>query len=360
MAELRLGLVGAGDGAQTLADALGACEHVRATAVCDPNTSSAERLAAVLGIPALETPDELLARADVDAVVVAVPTFLTGMLAQAGARAGKHVLMLPPGATGPEEALHALKAAQAAGMHLCTLLAERYAAPWRVLREVVASGALGDVRSLHLGVTVARDAGWWLAGSGPEGWRGRRLQAGGGVLLGEALPLLDAAAWATGLVAERVSAEHGAAVPDVEVEDLGGMLIAYRGGALGTIHVAWAAPGGAGPMGEGGQRVLGTRGQAVVLRDGLWLFSADGWGDRVPPGQWTQVPTPQRAPAQALFLDAFAQALQAGQDPPVADEAGLEALKVIGAGYQSRRLGRAIRLDEVLQKVVMATWTTIG
>ncbi len=344
MAKLRLGLVGAGSVAEDLAAELRGAEAVEVTAVADAEPERARRVAQLLSCAAVDSSEDLLVRADVDAVYLAVPTFLGAMLAQAAARAGKHVLIEPPGAANPDEALHALQLARDCGVRLCVALADRYRPVWQRVRETIAGGTLGPLQAVHVQRVVQRPAGWG------EGWRSLRLQAGGGLLLGEVLPLLDVVHWATGLHVERVFAEHEARTAGIEVEDTAVTTIGYRDGAVGSVAASWSAPGGAGPLGDGGVRIIGARGQLVTDGQRLWAFAED----------WAEVALPPVVSPRARLLDDFARALAVGAPAPVADDAGLEAMKVVGAAYSSRRLGRPVRPDEVLQKVVMATWTTVG
>lgn len=343
MSKLRIGLVGAGRAGEALAREVAACQAAVISAVADADPEQAAKVAGLVSAAPVDSSEDILARTDVDAVYIAVPTFLDTMLAQAAARAGKHVLIEPPGATDAEEALRSLETARQCGVRLAVVLADRYRPLWRKVHELVLAGAIGTVRAIFAQSVRDADADW------SAGWRGRRLQAGGGVLPAGVLPLLDALHWATGLRPQRVFSEHAAAMPPVEVEDLAAMTIGYQDGATGSVAAVWTAPGGSGP-GAAGQRVIGSAGQIWTDGERLWRY-----GDA-----WEEVQLEGGAAPRARLLDDFAQALAAGAPSPIADDAGLEAMKLIQAGYSSRRLGRAIRLEEVLQKVVPGTWNTVG
>ena len=343
LSKLRIGLVGAGRVGERLARDAGGLESAAITVVADADPERARQVAALVSAAAVESIEDVLARSDVDAVYLAVPTFLDTMLAQAAARAGKHVLIVPPGATDADEALRSLETARECDVRLAVAFADRYLPVWQRVREMVTAGAIGTVRALHVQCVRAPGAGWG------DGWRARRLQAGGGVLPGEVLPLLDAAHWATGLRPVRAFAEHGGGTPLVEVEDLATMTIGYRDGATGSVAAAWTAPGGAGPQGAG-HRIIGSTGQLWTDGERLWAYG----------GAWAEVRLEGAGAPSARLIDAFARAVAAGEPSPVADDAGLEAMKLIQAGYASRRLGRAIRMEDVLQKVVPGTWNTVG
>jgi UDP-N-acetyl-2-amino-2-deoxyglucuronate dehydrogenase len=353
---VRFGFIGAGEIAVQTARAVAAAEHARLVAVADADPGLAADLAGSAGAEAVESPDDLLAREDVDAVYIAVPHFLHGMLAQAAARAGRHVLLEKPGGTTPDEGERILRTARDAGVTLSTPFVLRYTATWMAARGLVADGALGDIQGIRLAITVRKPDSYWhggYSGRSRSDWRARLLQSGGGVLLMNAIHEIDAVRWATGLEAERVSAEHGTFATEAEVEDLAGAVVRYRGGAVGVIAAASHAPGGAGPAGDGGHRILGTRGQAVIAGDRLWVYTEES-------GSWEEAAVPQERDPRTALVEDYARALAAGEPPPIPDDAALEALKVVAAAYQSRQHGRAVRIEELFQRPVMAPRRTVG
>ena len=359
---LRFGFIGAGEIAVQTARAVGEAEHARLVAVTDADPDLARDLARSSGAEAVESPDELLARDDVDAVYIAVPHFLHGMLAQAAARAGKHILLEKPGGTTADEGERILRTARDCGVTLSVPFITRYAAPWAAARELVADGALGEVQGVRITYTARKPDAYWhggYSGRSRSDWRTRQLQAGGGVLIMNAIHEIDAVRWATGLEAERVSAEYGTFATEAEVEDLIGAVIRYRGGAVGVIAAASHAPGGAGPAGDGGHRILGTLGQAVIAGGHLWFYSEQE-GPAAPAGRWSELPAAQERDPRAALVADYARAVAAGEPPPSPDDAGLEALKVVAAAYQSRQHGRAVRLEELFQRPVMAPRRTVG
>ena len=363
MAEsLRFGFIGAGEIALRTAEAVSQVAQAQLVAVTDADPRLAQDLAAGHGAQAVETADDLVARADVDAVYIAVPHFLHPVMVQTAARAGKHILLEKPTGTSAAEAERSLRAARDGGVVLSVPFVYRYTEAWRRVRELVADGILGDMQSLRSVLWTDKPATYWqggYTGRSQSDWRGRALQAGGGVLIMNAVHDIDAMRWSTGLEAERVYAEHGTFAARVEVEDLAAVTIRYHGGAIGVIELAAHAPGGAGPVGSGGHRWIGTQGQAVLEDGHLWVYGTrEGGGVR--PGRWTELELRQPGDPRVLCVADFARAVLAGERPPVPEDAGLEAMKVVSAAYQSQRLGRPVRTDEVFQKVVMAPRTTIG
>lgn len=360
--ELRFGFIGAGEIAVQTAKAVAEAECARLVAVTDANPVLAADLAGRYGAAAVDSPDELAGRDDIDVVYIAVPHFLHTVMAQTVAREGKHVLIEKPTGTSAEDAERTLRAARDCGVTFSVPFIYRYTATWQKAREIVADGLLGDLQGMRIVYTAKKPPSYWqggYSGRSQSDWRTRLLQAGGGVLIMNCVHDIDAVRWATGLEAERVFAEFGTFATPVEVEDYIAAVIGYRGGAVGVIEAGSNVPGGAGPMGNGGHRFIGTEGQIVLDGGRLWLYSEQG-GCGVDAGTWGEVAAPQERNARTLLVEDYSRALLAGGQPPIPEDAGLEAMKIISAAYQSRTMGRAVRIEELFQKVVMAPRKTVG
>jgi predicted dehydrogenase len=118
---------------------------------------------------------ELLARDDVDAVVVATPDATHADIASAAARAGKAVLLQKPMARTSAECLRILEAAHAAGVVLCVSFLHRYFEEVAAVRELLAAGGLGRIHQVR-----QRNA---TPGADWAPWFYRREAVGGGVVL---------------------------------------------------------------------------------------------------------------------------------------------------------------------------------
>ncbi|MDF1798774.1 MAG: Gfo/Idh/MocA family oxidoreductase [Planctomycetota bacterium] len=151
---LRLGMWGAGRQARAAhAASLRHCDFARISALAAAPDGGAEALAAELGA-ALCAPDELAARDDVDALLVITPPHTHAELVRAALRAGKPVLCELPLAPDPATARALLEEAEAAGVvHASTLPRPLLYGGARVA-EVIASGALGPLRSADLTIRL--------------------------------------------------------------------------------------------------------------------------------------------------------------------------------------------------------------
>jgi predicted dehydrogenase len=115
-------------------------------AVCDIDADRARRVVGARSTVEVETSvTALLARDDIDAVAIATPARTHATIALAAFEAGKHVLVEKPLADNAETAALMVSAAEAAGRTLMIDHTYCYTSAVGYIRDVVASGALGDV-----------------------------------------------------------------------------------------------------------------------------------------------------------------------------------------------------------------------
>lgn len=143
-AKLRVGIVGAGLMGRGNALSLSGERDVAITAVTSRTRSSAEALAAKQPVPSrvADTLEELLAGADVDAVVLTTPDHLHGDMMVAAAEAGKHILVEKPFTTSVAEADRAVRAIRAAGVVAMCLFNHRWVPAYAQAKEL--SADLGE------------------------------------------------------------------------------------------------------------------------------------------------------------------------------------------------------------------------
>ena len=119
-------------------------------AVASRSLARARGFAADLGIPtAYGSYEELLADAEIDAVYIPLPTSLHHRWVMAAARAGKHVLVDKPFAVDAADAVEMVAACREAGVQLLEGFMYRHDPKHARLRELVAEGAIGDLRQVN-------------------------------------------------------------------------------------------------------------------------------------------------------------------------------------------------------------------
>jgi predicted dehydrogenase len=117
-------------------------DAVRFVACADLDRAAADRLAAEYGLAAC-TPEELVARADVDVVLCLTPPDTHAGVALAAIAAGKHVYTEKPLATSLERAREVLEAAEAAGVLLGCAPDTFLGAGIQTVKAAIEAGAIG-------------------------------------------------------------------------------------------------------------------------------------------------------------------------------------------------------------------------
>jgi predicted dehydrogenase len=189
---VRVGVIGTGAISQVVHVPIFAeREDVELVALADADLHKAESLSRRFKVPTVCDADTLIARDDLDAVVLCTPNHLHEDMAIAALNAGKHVFVERPLATTSKGAARVIEAADRAGRVLVAGLPHRFRPGVVALRNFIAGGELGDVYAVR---------GSWMTRLMPGSrhtWRYDRT-AGGGALddLGE--PALDLCRWIIG------------------------------------------------------------------------------------------------------------------------------------------------------------------
>lgn len=149
---IRIAIIGAGimgeDHARIVANELpGASLQI----VCDQDEARAKSVADAYGAEDVSVDSEaVIARSDVDAVIVASPDFTHAPLSLASIRAGKKILCEKPLSQSSAECLEVLQAEQAAGTRFVQLgYMRRYDQSYLEMKAALDSGELGRALMMH-------------------------------------------------------------------------------------------------------------------------------------------------------------------------------------------------------------------
>lgn len=135
--------------------------HAKMTAVVDTVEEAARKAAEELAIPYWYTDyKEALKNPEVDAVIVVTPTKYHIQVVLEAAAAGKHILCEKPMAMNREECLEMIQAAEEHHVKLQIGFMRRFDKSFRRAKEIIDSGAIGDVvmvKSLTHGPSTPRE-----------------------------------------------------------------------------------------------------------------------------------------------------------------------------------------------------------
>lgn len=256
--DLRVGIVGAGAIAQVAhLPVLRKFKGVEIVAICDADGAKARALAGRSGIGAAFTDiEELLEFGKVDVVVVCTPNHLHEAHIISALAAGAHVLVERPIALTSAGVGRVLKAAERYRRTLHVAMNHRFRNDVQAVRGFLAGGELGTLSAIRAGWHVFRAARQQL------GWRSRKAESGGGVMMDLGLPMLDLALWIAGNPGvERVTAKLERAGGAGAVDEAGSAYLQCADGLDVFVEASWRH------VGEGEHTwldVQGSKGSASI------------------------------------------------------------------------------------------------
>lgn len=347
--ELKHAIVGCGRIAPCHAEAFARLPGVKLWSCTDPVQERAAQLAQQFGIAkAVGSFEEVLADPEVTSLSLAVPHDLHAPMAAQALERGKHVLVEKPVCLNPEEGARLLDAARRARTSLVPVVQHRYDPAIQIIRELVASGDLGQIRLVRSHLECFRQPEYYRESD----WRGRWAREGGSVLINQAYHLVDLLVLLVGPV-ESVSANMATfSGPEVmETEDTLVASFVHQKGALGSLTLS----GSAGSIwssyieliGSGGVLAFDINHPNVIHRLQLnGKRAMQAWKKRFaepPPEEYSAPPAGAGyyGTSHRLQARAFVEQLRRGDPPgPAALEEALEVVGLIHRIYSAARAGR--------------------
>ena len=280
---------------------------------------------------------EMLRREKPDLVSVCVPNKFHTDAAVAALESGADVILEKPVSTTLSGAEEIRKAVHRTGRRLAVGFSHRFNSMVRAAAEAVKAGRIGKpymvrIRFAHNGPYPGWAVGDWFYD--PE-------VAGGGAMLDMGIHAIDLVHWLVGPITE-VAALTGTLRKPIRVED--NMVLSFRAGAgcMGCIDCSWTSPAG-----FIGVELYGDN--VAILVDYLEGKTILNEGMTTPDGTM-QIHTEELAQrGNSAWKDEMAELIAAavsGQPLQPGIDAGIDALRVALAAYESTRSGRQIKLEE--------------
>lgn len=342
---LRIGMLGCGDIATSNAAAAAAAPNTEVVAAFDPVERLARDVAARFGGEPAPSAEALIARDDVDLVLLSVPHHLHAPLAIQALRAGHHVAVEKPPANTLAAAAEMAAAARETGKVLSVCFPQRFEPKVLVARRLIEAGALGAFQGSAIELYLDKTPAYWLGGfSGRthSDWRSSRERAGGGVLIMNLSHYIDLVGYLAGAEAAEVTGLTGAVDQPGEVEDAVSLAVRYEGGAVGSVVSSSAMRG----MTGSGLRLWGSEGHITVEpRPLVWTLRAL---DGLRTGRWQTfgaLPAPR---SRAIYLSRLASAIDQGATVDVGIEDALAVQAFMEAAYRSSAEGHSVRPAELI------------
>jgi predicted dehydrogenase len=320
--------------------------EVRLIAGWDHDAARLKQSAEKFKLTAVESVEALLARKDLDAVVIGAETSMHAELCERAATAGKHIVLQKPLCLTLGEADRIIAAVGKAGVKFTLAWQMRVDPQHHRIKELLQGGSLGRVlmfRRRH--------------GLGTHTWPGFenswhvKPELNRGMWADDAAHPIDLLLWLFG-EPESVSAEIATLVNPKVPDDNGIAIFRYPNGMMAEVMCSFTCIAG-----ENTTEIVGENG--VVIQNygdnpscnlprpagavGLkWILRGDQ--------DWTDSGIPSPASHGARIADLARPILDflQGKRPPIATaEEGRTALKMVLASYRSAELGRRVSLSEI-------------
>ena len=341
MDKVRVGIIGSGFVANIHALGLHHVPNAEIVAVAGKTPGNAAEFAGRHHIPsAYDDYRELLERADVDAITVAVPNYLHEEIVTAAAAAGKHIMCEKPFARTIQEAERMLAAVRQAGVKLVYGEMLCFAPKYVRAKRLIDEGAFGRV-------FLVRQSEQHDGPHSPWFWDVNL--SGGGVLLDMGCHSIEFARWMLGKPkVTSVVASMGTFVHQGRTlgEDHSVTIIKFENGAMSISENSWCKTGGI----DDRCQIMGTHGNTdvdLIRGNALITHSKTGYGYAVEKADTTVGWTFTGFEEEWNYgfpqeMQHFANVVQGLEEPIETGEDGLEVLKIMYAAYQSAGEGREI------------------
>ncbi|MBX9471684.1 Gfo/Idh/MocA family protein [Microcella sp.] len=353
---LGIAMVGCGGIARSHAFALTKVPDAKLIASVDLDEAAALRFKERFGFETHSTDlAAVLARTDVDAVVISTSSKSHGPLIIQALEAGKHVLVQKPMTATVDEARAALALADERGLKLMVSFFELFLPPVERAREIIEAGLIGEP-FLFKAIMA------WHTPDVTTSWRFDPALAGGGIMLDGNVHHVSNALYLLGNPeVQSVYAEYGALTADIDVEDTAVIVIRTDKAILeisGSNRLQ--EPGGATMAFKDQWAVYGTKGTVqwdAAARPTFRVFTSEPSATNTLLGNgWISPKLPVQAadhrefsmhingeespwvPEHQHFVDACLN------DTPVRSDArfGLKTQLILDAAYESGRQGRKL------------------
>ena len=336
---VRLALIGLGMATKPHLAALKdpAC-LVELAGVYNRSRARAELVAEREGYRVFDSLAEIAAAPDIEGVIVTTPPDQRDQIVEMMARAGKHVLMEKPIERTLPAAENLVALCERHNVRMGIVLQHRFRAGAERLRSLIDAGELGDIALVRV------DVPWWRGQDYyDQPGRGTFARDGGGVLISQAIHVLDLMLSLTG-PAETVQAFSATTrLHTMEAEDFATAGVRFASGAVGSIVATTATfPGGTESI-----VIDGTLGTATLRGGQLDVVWRDGRSEQLnEPADTGGGADPMAFPCDwhtALIAD-FATAVRDNRAPRVTGREALNVHRLIDAMARSAKTGMLVQI----------------
>ncbi len=329
-------------------EAMRSMPDVRLAAAWDANPERGRPAAKKYGMAFEETADALLARDDLDAVIVTSETNRHADLIVKAAAAGKHILCQKPMATTLADCDRIIAAVDDSGVKFQMAFQMRCDPLNQQIKRWMDEGAIGRIGAIRRRHCINFLFNPELA-SGPSAWHIDPV-ANVGMFFDDAVHAADFLYWVMGAKPVSVMAEIDNVLTDIAPDDTGVAIYRFPGGAFGVLFNASVTLAA-----ENTTEVYGDQGTIIQNNDDLvsttmvapgvaplriYRKGAPGW-EEFP----FELPEHHGKRLQAVPRP-FIEMLLSGGEPTITARDGKVSVEMCLAAYESARDGRRVTLSE--------------
>lgn len=355
---VKFAIIGCGGIGNTHANAMDLIDEIDLIAVCDVDLSRAQELADKHNVKHVFTSfEEMLNTIELDAVSVATDHKSHFAPALAAIEHGVNVLVEKPITTSLEQAHELVTAATAKGVKLGGVFQRRFFPSAQRMHQAIVDGRVGNIVAAECIAHLGRDRAYFDSAD----WRGTWRGEGGGVLMNQAIHMVDMLLWMVGKPTEVYGRWGTLKHADyIDVEDVASAVVSFENGALATIQAVTTFENGivvneAAPTKHRAPgfrlAVHGDSGNTVGMSESPELMQAttDQWtfdGEQNLVEEWERVESGHSGfPAfhSDQLLD-FARAIAENREPTVTGLDAYTALEVVKAVYLSEARRQPVSL----------------
>ena len=276
--------------------------------------------------------EEMFDRCDIDVVAIATESGYHAEHAIAAMQNGSHVLIEKPMALSVEDAHKINQVAKEKGLKVCISHQNRFNPPIQKLRRAIEEGRFGRIINATARILWTRDDNYYKQAP----WRGTKA-LDGGTLMNQCIHNIDLLQWMMNSDVERVHAERGTFLRNIEMEDFGALLLRFKSGSIGIVEgSACVYPKNLEEtlsiFGEKGTVVIGG---LAVNEIKVWQFEDVKEYDQ--DEFETEVDSVYGKGHTSLYRD-FIEAIHQNREPLVNGEEGIKAMKIILNAYDVSEL----------------------
>lgn len=338
---LRLAVIGLGMASRPHLPALRQLDgRIEVSGLYCRNATRRAEIAAQWGVPAHESLEEILDDPSVPAVILLTPPNARLDLTRKLASAGKHILMEKPLERRLEAAEQVVGICEDAGVQLGVVLQHRFRAGAQKLTSMLEDGSLGKLHLARLNLPWWRDQSYY-----DEPGRGTFEQDGGGVLLTQAIHLLDLMLSLTGPASEVQAMTATTGLHRMEGEDFASAGLRFANGAVGSVVATTASFPGRAEILELDTELAAVRLEAGRLEINWRTGESESFGETSESGGGSD-PMDFPCDRHRALIEDFAQCLEENRPPRITGRDALTVHALIDAIERSALTGQRVEVKQ--------------